>query len=467
MTTMEMVYASIEDLTGQVVPFENNKSKLINHEPFRDTGMGHSQLNELLLTLGYDRITESFFRYLFDNNSAVQSYSEFAAGATKFKKHAMLMYGNVKFGFKKLSSLDEPELGNLLSYVRPIEAETYRKRHKILHKIKEIPAEDAYYLGYLIERETREKLAKDPTNEALIAQSDKIKAVQEVGRSNHDIYLTYDHMDVYIATSMREKHEFHVVRDFIKKLFYRDELRPLNLRWFDPTQAYCRDRIDKGLVEGLMVKRAKCTIYHVQEADTLGKDSELAATLAQGKPVIAFIPQLTNQEEFESYVRLAASQLYSDMSFKDLILGKFLPLYYPDGAWKDPLIQSWLSGNAFNEKKACEILFNKAKAMYDRRSATLRESHPLGLQVNLDTGVSNGVLVVRSLRDCAALLRNIMLNTMEFDLEKHEEDGRVAWHLREKISQCIYRVVTGDDLLTNSFWNFYLKTPSLIGLSKT
>ena len=343
------------------------------------------------------------------------------------------------------------------------EGHKYLKRHKALHKIEEIPAEDAYYLGYLIEREVMQKLKEDPTNTALLRQAANISRIQKVGRLNHDAYLTYDHMDVYIATSMREKHEFHVVRGFIQNLFQREELKKLHLRWFDPTQAYCRDRIDKGLVEGLMVKRAKCTIYHVQEADTLGKDSELAATLAQGKPVIAFIPQLTNQDEFVEKVKLAAATIYSDMNFKDLLLGKYLPLFYPQGAWNDPLVQGWLSDKPFDEEKACELLFNKARDMYDNRAKTLRDTHPLGLQVNLDTGVSNGVLVVRNFRDCAALLRNIMLNSMEFDLEKHEEDGKVAWHLREKISGCIYRVVTGDDLLTNSFWNFYLKTPSLLG----
>jgi hypothetical protein len=50
-----------------------------------------------------------------------------------------------------------------------------------------------------------------------------------------------------------------------------------------PTQAYCSDRIDKGIAEALMLKRAQCTIYLAQESDTLGKDSELASTLAQGK----------------------------------------------------------------------------------------------------------------------------------------------------------------------------------------
>jgi hypothetical protein len=40
-----------------------------------------------------------------------------------------------------------------------------------------------------------------------------------------------------------------------------------------------------------LVRCAKVTIYCAQEGDTFGKDSELAATLCQGKPVIVYVPQ--------------------------------------------------------------------------------------------------------------------------------------------------------------------------------
>jgi len=49
-----------------------------------------------------------------------------------------------------------------------------------------------------------------------------------------------------------------------------------------------------------MLKRARCTVYSVQDTDTLGKDSELASTLAQGKPVIAFIPELDLADRLHS-----------------------------------------------------------------------------------------------------------------------------------------------------------------------
>ena len=83
----------------------------------------------------------------------------------------------------------------------------------------------------------------------------------------------------------------------------------------------------------------------------------------------------------------------------------------------------------------------------------MKEKHPLGIQVNLYTGVANGVLVVRSLENCAQLLKTILLKQMEFTIE--EEEGFII--LKERISDCIYRVDTKDNFLVNSFWNFYLK----------
>ena len=99
-------------------------------------------------------------------------------------------------------------------------------------------------------------------------------------------------MDVYFATSMRKRWEYEDLFDFVKTLMAHPELADLRLRHFDPTQAYTDNRVNKGLVESLMLKRARCTVYSVQDTDTLGKDSELAATLAQGKPVIAYVPTI-------------------------------------------------------------------------------------------------------------------------------------------------------------------------------
>jgi hypothetical protein len=254
-----------------------------------------------------------------------------------------------------------------------------------------------------------------------------------------------------------------------------DDLTDLNLRYFDPTQAYTDNRINKGLVEALMLKRARCTVYSVQDTDTLGKDSELASTLAQGKPVIAFIPdvdletragQLADEDPATILERLQFV-LYADERLAQRLGAEEYDLV---GRVQDQLAEYctrrvWLSlpdeGAASRFRASlgqdlvvfCRLLAKSETAVYDKRAQTLKEAHPLALQVNLATGVANGVLVVRSIPDCAALLRRILLSDMEFTLEEKDE----MWFLRERISGCIYRVVTNDRKLNNCFWNFYLR----------
>lgn len=128
----------------------------------------------------------------------------------------------------------------------------------------------------------------------LVDLHNRMMRSRNIGNVNTGIYLTWDYMDVYLATSMRKKWEFETVSKFAKQLFNNKKLQSLQLRYFDPTQSAEESRINKGLIEGLMLKRAKCTIYSVQDTDTLGKDSELASTLAQGKPVIAYVPEIEN-----------------------------------------------------------------------------------------------------------------------------------------------------------------------------
>jgi hypothetical protein len=69
--------------------------------------------------------------------------------------------------------------------------------------------------------------------------------------------------------------------------------------------------------------------------------------------------------------------------------------------------------------------------------------------------VANGVLVVRSVEDCARLVKRIVTRTLEFDLTEEAEGDFLA--LREKVSGSIYRVMTRNMMLMNSFWNFYLE----------
>jgi hypothetical protein len=445
----------LERLAGQPAPFEREVPKEALRVFERGRGrLGYSQLNELLLLFGFDRITHAFFKFLLDGSTeykpgdAFSSLERLDEGVRRFRKIAILLYGNVKFAFKTLSR-DVDMLASDISRLTPLPTSAFVTRHSAILPVHPIPAREAYLTGYLIEQKLAERL-RNPRDTEAVALEDKRRRTVELAKANHEAYLASDHLDVYVATSMREAHEFRVVKDVTDSIFHHKLLQPLKLRWFDPTQAYCVKRIDKGLAEGLMLRRATCTLYLAQENDTLGKDSELASTLAQGKPVIAYIPTV-DDKYVERHLKLMEAMRPKD-DIRVIMLEQ-LKLFEPSAAWDDDRVRAWCKApSKANLGEVRRRLGQRMKSHYESRARTLKESHPLGIQVNLATGVANGVLVVRSVTDCAGLIRRIVTRSLEVDLE--DEEGYTV--LREKISACIFRVMTADTMLTNTFWNFYL-----------
>jgi len=45
---------------------------------------------------------------------------------------------------------------------------------------------------------------------------------------------------------------------------------------------------------------------------------------------------------------------------------------------------------------------------------------------------------------------------LKFDLVTEKKESGEYLFLKERVSKSIFRVVTGDKILTNAFWNFYL-----------
>lgn len=112
---------------------------------------------------------------------------------------------------------------------------------------------------------------------------------RKIALANTDLYLSMiSDLDVYVATSMRDRADFERMADFCKLVFTDSTLEPLNLRYFDPTLSAASGHEDKGLIECLMVKRAKVLILYAGSRDSYGKDAESAMALSLGKPVIIY-----------------------------------------------------------------------------------------------------------------------------------------------------------------------------------
>jgi len=460
MPVLKETISLFENLVGEKQQNSISDENL-NIKLFEDgDGIGYSQFNEILLLLGFDRISEDFFQFLVEGNieyenesPSIDSIEELEEGLERFTKLALLFYGNVKFAFKELSR-DDHILYEKLEELKPYDIKEYKLRHNPVFEIENIKAEKTFFLGYLIEEKIKEILASDPDNKKYKKINEERKDYVKKGKKNQIAYLASDNLDIYVATSMRLEHEFIFVNQLITKIFGSTKLKELKLRWFDPTQAYCDDRIDKGLSEALMLKRAKCTLYLAQEADTLGKDSELASTLAQGKPVIAFVPQ--GDQNYVDDLINNLKRVRAEDDERTIILDQ-IKIFGSNLAWDNKKVREWIENPLKADLLEMKQFFYKlVEKHYNNRAKTLKDNHPLGIQVNLYSGVANGVLVVRTVSECVKLLKAIVLNSLDFDVKKKVLNNKEYIYLQEKISKSIFRIKSGDILLTNSFWNFYI-----------
>lgn len=406
--------------------------------------VGVSQLNEILLAFAYETVTKDFFARFFPAAKAPTegvTREEFERGIEEFEKMALLKYGNIKFGFKALCQMTTNELEQELQVLNPIDENLFRLRPVPLRSIATIEPSETYYLGHV----TGEAIEKGQDE----ARKSRLKEVRRIGMENLHVYLCSDEMDVYVATSMRDIEDFYFVGTITKRLFTKPELADLKLRYFDPTQSFCENRIEKGLAESLMLRRAKCTVYCAQTTETLGKDSELAVTLAQGKPVIVYVPQIKDNEERYRDLCRDVARIHTAIhasSEDDYYRTKLIERHAKSLIGKGEDIKKW------NRDRLEDELVKLDEEQFERKASLLREKHPLGIQVDLNTGVANGVLVVRTLTECAHVMRNILTNRLALRIER-DQSGTLR--LVEERTDCTYRLMVNDPVLTNSFWNFY------------
>lgn len=87
-----------------------------------------------------------------------------------------------------------------------------------------------------------------------------------------------------------------------------------------------------------------------------------------------------------------------------------------------------------------------------QRSRFYREVHPLSRLIEFATGVAVGAMVTDSLEEVSELLYRIFENRMEYRLEQ----PKLGYlRLREELTQSVVRLQTNDQMLAETFWNYY------------
>ncbi len=483
-------------------PINKDREKLLKIiEIAKKKELDFQKFNKLLHILGQDRVNKNFFNFFFEKSKI--SLNDLKKGIIKFKMVAMLCFGNFRIAYHVLSHTNKEQFKKLLGnyFIKSAKLKKGFKTRQPLRlssQIEYIEKNKTWLTGYISQKIFNKEFenltniisVKKVTGKEYydLAELSKhflemkkiLEEVEKTALRNKDKYLKLDFMDVYIATSMRRKWEYEEANEFMEKVFNNQSIKELNLQYLDPTQSKCSNRIDKGLMEGLMLKRARCTIYMVQESDTLGKDSELAATLAQGKPVIAYVPRIKTKNHLKKIKKypldfferrlliLKAEKIFEDEDFlQDDMLKHHIKNFrkllrefqdkVEEYRGKQPFALYEKKDEEFKNKKEklfghiCTIIAIAEHHYFEKRAKILREYHPLSIQVELKSGVANGVLVVRNSKECAELLYRILTNSLEFVIK--EQNGVKV--LEEEISKSPFRVVTNDIELTNAFWRDY------------
>lgn len=137
-------------------------------------------------------------------------------------------------------------------------------------------------------------------------QWDAFQKARKLALENTRIYLSVcNDLDVYVATSMRNRQDFRDMANTCEQIFSSLTLRKYNIRYFDPTLSAAEYHEDKGIIECLMVKTAKVLLYFSQHKESLGKVSEYAMALSLGKPVIILCPDDGRGRELYQFYREA------------------------------------------------------------------------------------------------------------------------------------------------------------------
>jgi hypothetical protein len=304
-----------------------------------------------------------------------------------------------------------------------------------------------------------------------------INATRRRGEQNSRAYMAMHDLDVYVATSMREPLQFTSNWAFVQRLFHEGELADWGIRYFDPTQSYLSDRIQKGLLECLMIKRARVTVYNAQEEDTFGKDAEAGVTLAQRKPVIIYVARLFERDLHAIYnaidrgVHLDLEPFVDELIDQKLIAPAERDSLLVPSSTKRNAIAAVINSHATSvlrtlgkELIAMELIREgydasrhgdepldfavKQILKLESRAATFRDSHPLSLQTSPIDGVARGVIVTRAVAETAKVLKCIFLGNLSYEIH----DAELNWLLVDGITRSPVRVVTKDPLLTTAFW---------------
>jgi hypothetical protein len=278
----------------------------------------------------YDVSSVPHFEHRWLRSSAIVSLPHLKWGLYRIFTDGLLWFGNVRTAYRKLRSLNRSELDDFF-ISRRFDTKLIRERGPAL-PLQPIAKDDRYLIaemacksygdrespgdlksalmeafrshqgkaggaitirnllegniaiGRYSERQQEFIFSADDVLDESVASENELEAkydavaqkffkAREAALKNTRFYLSMvGDLDVYVATSMRNRKDFREMATACEQIFSDSRLQRLRLRYFDPTLSAAAGHEDKGLIECLMVKCAKALVYCAGDKESYGKE---------------------------------------------------------------------------------------------------------------------------------------------------------------------------------------------------
>jgi len=344
--TPDEIFARLSELQSEPLTQASlNQLLTLNHEAAVSRGFFQYYWLEVPSGHPYDVTKVEGFDANGESGAAITSLDHLRWGLCRLYIDALLFFGNIRMAFRTLRELDHEELVRFF-HSKCMDPKAMAERGDPAFPLENIPKDSRYLIAEMAcktygdhadptdlqaaltdayfraantgaKRPTIKNLLDDVGEKYAAKQGEfvfsaaeildeeinseaeistkirkmvvKFSDAREKALTNTRFYLSLvNDLDVYVATSMRERRDFRNMADLCEVVFAHQDLKSLNLRYFDPTLSAAAGHEDKGLIECLMVKCAKVLVYCAGGSDTWGKDAEAAMALSLGKPVIFY-----------------------------------------------------------------------------------------------------------------------------------------------------------------------------------
>lgn len=295
------------------------------------------------------------------DDRGISSLEQLEWGLRRFYTDALLYFGNIRSAYRDFRKMTFEELQDHFSS-RRVPSDVLASRGKVL-PFKKIPVDDRYLIAelackaysspsaegrLLIEQllvEAYRKQGSRPLTAGVLFDKDSAMAredpqtqlmldfaadefrddyledegdihgriekiyqrfedARQLALDNTRLFLSVvNELDVYVATSMRNRDDFRNMARDCDYIFHQPQLKRFRLRYFDPTISAAEGHEDKGLIECLMVKCCRALLYFAGTGDSFGKDAEVAMAMSLGRPVVILCPDDAKGQQRERFFR--------------------------------------------------------------------------------------------------------------------------------------------------------------------